>query len=122
VIDPITGYVYDVFDALQYAVEEYKVPATGKVLPVISMSYGDCEQSLAGDSGYVAWVTTIGQEANSQGQTIVVSSGDSGAFAGRFKCHDLGHGERLGRDPGGTSHVYRRLSSRELCAVDERNG
>jgi subtilase family serine protease len=80
VVDPVTGNYYDVFDALQHAIEDYTVPATGKVLPVISMSYGDCEESFAGQSSYVRWVTTIGQEANSQGQTLVVSSGDSGAF------------------------------------------
>jgi hypothetical protein len=73
-----------VFDALQYAVESYKVPGTGTVLPVISMSYTDCESSMYGssgaiDSGYYNYIMSIGQQANSQGQTIVVASGDSGA-------------------------------------------
>jgi len=78
IVDSVTGNTYDVFDALQHAVEDYKVPATGKVLPVISMSYIDCEASLVGNSSYVDWVSSVGKQANSQGQTIVVASGDSG--------------------------------------------
>jgi hypothetical protein len=69
----------DVFSALQYAVEDYTVRSTGQVLPVISMSYSDCEQSFVGNPSYVAFVTQVGQQANGQGQTIVVASGDSGA-------------------------------------------
>jgi hypothetical protein len=76
--DPVTEQTYGVFDALQRAVEDYTVPATGQVLPVISMSYSDCEESLVGDPGYVQWVTAVGEEANAQGQTIVVASGDTG--------------------------------------------
>jgi subtilase family serine protease len=79
-VDPVTQQQYDVFDALQHAVQNYTVAATGEVLPVISMSYGDCEESFVNQASYVAWVTMIGQQANSQGQTIVVASGDSGAF------------------------------------------
>ena len=78
VIDPVTEQYYGVFDALQRAVEDYTVPATGQVLPVISMSYSDCEESFAGDPAYVQWVTNVGEEANSQGQTIVVAAGDTG--------------------------------------------
>ena len=47
---------------------------------MISMSYTDCEEDLHGDSSYDQWVTAIGEQANSQGQTIVVASGDTGAF------------------------------------------
>jgi subtilase family serine protease len=69
-----------VFDALQDAVQTYKI--AGKVLPVISMSYTDCEANFGGaNSSDQAWVTSIGTQANSQGQTIVVASGDTGAFA-----------------------------------------
>ncbi len=70
---------YNVFDALQRAVQDYTVPATGKVLPVISMSYTDCEYYFSGNTSYQNWVTQIGQQANLQGQTIVVASGDAGA-------------------------------------------
>ena len=81
VVDPVTENYYGVFDALQRAVQDYTVvPLSGMVLPVISMSYSDCEESFVGQSSYVTWVTTLGQEASSQGQTIVVASGDTGAF------------------------------------------
>jgi hypothetical protein len=78
------GY-YDVFDALGDAVSDYTV--SGSVLPVISMSYTDCEADLAGDptvgngTGYVAWITDIGEQASLQGQTLLVAAGDSGAFS-----------------------------------------
>jgi len=80
VLDTVTGNYYDVFDAMQHAIQDYTVAATGKVLPVISMSYGDCEESFVGQATYVTWVTSMGTQANAQGQTLVVSSGDSGAF------------------------------------------
>jgi subtilase family serine protease len=73
------GSTYNVFDALQRAVQDYKVPATNAVLPVISMSYTDCEASFSLNASYVNWVKQIGTQANSQGQTIVVASGDTGA-------------------------------------------
>lgn len=82
--DPNTTFgFYSAFDALEYAVKDYTV--NGKVLPVISMSYGDCELSYTqfpnvGTGTYLNWVTSIGQQANSQGQTLVTSSGDSGPF------------------------------------------
>ena len=84
VVDPNTTFgFYSAFDALEYAVKDYTV--SGKVLPVVSMSYGDCELSYTqypdvGTGTYLAWVTAIGQQANSQGQTLVTSSGDSGPF------------------------------------------
>ena len=85
VVDPVTGNAYGAFDALQRAVQDYTIPASapapaaGKVLPVIVMSYGDCEASFSGDSSYQTWVQDLGVQANLQLQTIVVSSGDSGA-------------------------------------------
>jgi subtilase family serine protease len=86
--DPTQG----VFEALQYAVQTYKVPATGKVLPVVSMSYTDCEASFAGQPSYVTWITGIGQQANSQGQTLVVSSGDTGAAGCDFQSYPANQG------------------------------
>ncbi len=76
--DPATAGPYGVFDALQHAVQDYKVPATGKVLPTISMSYSDCEFYFSGNSNYRKLVAQIGTQANSQGQTILVASGDTG--------------------------------------------
>jgi hypothetical protein len=77
-IDPVTEQYYGVFDALQRAVEDITVAATGRVLPVLSMSYSDCEESFGGYPAYVQWVTSVGEQANAQGQTIVVASGDTG--------------------------------------------
>lgn len=77
VADPNTYYgAYDVFDALEDAITNYTV--SGSVVPVISMSYTSCESYW--NSSYKAWADTIASEANSQGQTIVVASGDDGAF------------------------------------------
>ena len=66
----------NVFDALQYAIQSYK-SSSGLVLPVISMSYTACETSLP--LAQAKLFASIGMQANAQGQTLVVSSGDSGA-------------------------------------------
>ncbi|MDE0854130.1 MAG: S53 family peptidase [Nevskia sp.] len=61
------GSSKDVFDALSYAIEQ-------NLAPVISTSYGNCESanpSLLGSG--------IFQQANTQGQTVLASSGDAGA-------------------------------------------
>ena len=58
------------WDSLQYAV-------TNNLAPVISVSYSTCEP-LLGQSD-IGFFITLGQQANAQGQTIVASSGDSGA-------------------------------------------
>lgn len=58
------------FDSLKYAIDN-------NTAPVISISYGDCEQNFAASD-----LTTIAgwlQQANSQGQTVVTPSGDDGA-------------------------------------------
>ncbi len=57
------------FSAMQYAIDQ-------NLAPVISVSYGLCETQLS--SSDVSILTTLTQQANSQGQTIVASSGDSG--------------------------------------------
>ena len=57
------------FDSMQYAVDQ-------NLAPVISVSYGICEALLS--SSDVTTLTTVTQQANAQGQTIVASSGDSG--------------------------------------------
>ena len=58
------------FTSLQYAVDQ-------NLAPVISISYGLCEAQFS--STDIATLTAMGQQANAQGQTIVSSSGDSGA-------------------------------------------
>ena len=77
VADPNTNYgAYDVFDALEDAVTSYTV--NGSVVPVISMSYTSCESLI--NSAFVSWTNWLASEANAQGQTILVASGDDGAF------------------------------------------
>ena len=68
------------FDSLQYAISQ-------NLAPVISISYGDCEQNQS--STDVTTLTALAQQANAQGITIVAPSGDGGAadcdsdFSGR---------------------------------------
>ena len=61
---------YTVFDALAYAVGH-------NLAPVISVSYGECETSLSGSE--LTFLERVLMEANSQGETVIVSSGDQGA-------------------------------------------
>ncbi|HEX9121100.1 MAG TPA: S53 family peptidase [Terriglobales bacterium] len=58
------------FDSLNYAISQ-------NLAPVISISYGDCEPNFSPSeiNTLISW----GQQANTQGQTIVGPSGDSGA-------------------------------------------
>jgi len=63
-----------VFDALNYAINNYTLP-DGSILPVVSMSYGVCETQ---NPGLAALLDGYGATASAQGQTLVVSSGDSG--------------------------------------------
>ena len=61
---------FGAFDALQYAIDQ-------NVAPVISNSYGNCEANIGLPFAQTmrGWV----QQANAQGQTVVSSTGDSGA-------------------------------------------
>jgi subtilase family serine protease len=61
---------YSVWDSLQYAVDT-------KIAPIISMSYGECEPDLS-SSDYLT-LEAITEQGASQGQSIMVSSGDSGS-------------------------------------------
>ncbi len=65
------NYVYgtSAFSAMIYATEQ-------NIAPVISVSYGGCETDYS-----VPIFRSIGQQANAQGITILVSAGDSGAAA-----------------------------------------
>ena len=58
------------FGALVWAVNNVKAN-------IFSISYGECEPQV--DATTKAQLIAVGQQANSQGQTIVVPSGDSGA-------------------------------------------
>jgi hypothetical protein len=64
---------FTVWDALQQTIDN-------NYAPIISTSYGFCEQGLQQeDPGFPQQVRGWAQEANAQGQTIMASSGDSGA-------------------------------------------
>jgi len=63
-------YSYDVFDAIQYAIDQ-------NLAPVLSTSYGECEE--ASTQSDATSFRTWAQQANAQGMTIVSASGDSGA-------------------------------------------
>lgn len=63
---------YSVWDSLQYAVDT-------KIAPIISMSYGACEPDLS--SSDYSTLEAILEQGASQGQSIIVSSGDSGSTA-----------------------------------------
>lgn len=63
---------YNVWDSLQYAVDT-------DIAPVISMSYGGCEPDLS--SSDYSTLESIMEQGASQGQSIVVASGDTGSTA-----------------------------------------
>ncbi|HEY5161976.1 MAG TPA: S53 family peptidase, partial [Terriglobales bacterium] len=58
------------FDSLYYAIDQ-------NLAPVLSNSYGDCEQNFS--AAELNSMVTSGQQANAQGMTIVSASGDLGA-------------------------------------------
>jgi subtilase family serine protease len=71
----------DVFTSLAYAIQN---PIGGITIPIISQSYGTCEANVStSNQGVIeGWL----KQANSQGQTVVLASGDSGAA----DCDDSG--------------------------------
>lgn len=73
----------DAFTSMIYAVNH-------NLAPVISVSYGACETSFSGSD--LTTFTTMGQQANAQGQTITAASGDSGAADCDFNTSIATHG------------------------------
>jgi Pro-kumamolisin, activation domain/Bacterial Ig-like domain (group 3) len=63
-----------VFDSLQYAIEE---PINGITVPIISQSYGSCEANYS--TANIAQIEGELEQANGQGQTVVLAAGDTGA-------------------------------------------
>jgi hypothetical protein len=66
----------DVFDSLEYAIEN-RVPVNSSnvLIPILSISYGLCEANI----GSVSTAEADFQQAAAQGQTIIAASGDDGA-------------------------------------------
>jgi subtilase family serine protease len=71
----------DIFTSLAYAIQN---PINGITIPIISQSYGTCEANIdmVNQNTIEGWL----KQANSQGQTVVLASGDSGAT----DCDDTG--------------------------------
>jgi hypothetical protein len=64
----------NVFDSLQYAIAN---KINGVQIPILSISYGGCEPSIA--SAELAGLEASFQQANAQGQTVLAAAGDNGA-------------------------------------------
>ena len=64
----------NVFTSLQYAVQS---TIGGIAIPIISLSYGACEPSFA--TSDLTQIEGFLSQANAQGQTVMLASGDSGA-------------------------------------------
>jgi hypothetical protein len=64
----------DVITSLEYAIEN---PVNGITVPIISQSYGGCEAAYP--TMEVTEIEAALKQANSQGQTVILASGDSGA-------------------------------------------
>jgi hypothetical protein len=63
-----------VFTSLQYAIQN---TINGITIPIISQSYGDCEVNYA--TSDLTTIEALLAQANSQGQTVILASGDSAA-------------------------------------------
>jgi Pro-kumamolisin, activation domain/Bacterial Ig-like domain (group 3) len=64
----------DVFGSLQYAIAN---KINGVQIPILSISYGSCEPSIA--SAERASLEASFQQSNAQGQTVIAAAGDNGA-------------------------------------------
>jgi Pro-kumamolisin, activation domain/Bacterial Ig-like domain (group 3) len=74
---------FGAFDALQFAIDQ-------NIAPVISNSYGECESPASSTDATTmqGWI----QQANAQGQTVLSSSGDSGAADCDFQVKTASQG------------------------------
>jgi subtilase family serine protease len=61
---------FNAFDALKYTIDQ-------NLAPIVSITYGVCEQVLGNTEALV--IQQEVQQANSQGQTVIAASGDEGA-------------------------------------------
>jgi hypothetical protein len=64
----------DVGTSLQYAIQN---TINGLTVPIISQSYGACEASY--ETAAITATESLLEQANSQGQTVVLAAGDTGA-------------------------------------------
>jgi len=64
----------NVFTSLQYVIQN---PINGITVPIISQSYGACEPGFP--TATLNMIESLLAQANSQGQTVVLAAGDTGA-------------------------------------------
>ncbi|MGA8619334.1 MAG: protease pro-enzyme activation domain-containing protein [Candidatus Sulfotelmatobacter sp.] len=81
--DTCTNRQFGAFNALQYAIDQ-------KIAPIISNSYGNCEAAVTLSSAQSLRLSI--QQANTQGQTVMSASGDSGAADCDFQVKSATHG------------------------------
>jgi subtilase family serine protease len=100
-----------VFTSLQYAV-------SNDIAPIITLSYGECEPDL-GSSNY-AQLNAILQQGAVQGQTIVVSAGDSGSTACDSDTTDtVAQMEAVAVDFPASSQYVTGMGGTEIAAANE---
>jgi hypothetical protein len=66
-------------DALVHGITTYLSQSSGSRVPVLSMSYGFCESDINDDQAYKLELDSALAEAQAQGQTVLIASGDDGA-------------------------------------------
>jgi subtilase family serine protease len=67
---------YSAFDSMEYAIQT-PLLANGGYVPIISISYGNCEQVFTTQE--IQGVEQFLEQAAAQGQTVLAASGDSGS-------------------------------------------
>ncbi|HWF48951.1 MAG TPA: hypothetical protein VG168_18220 [Bryobacteraceae bacterium] len=70
----VVGQCTNTIDGI-LAAEEYAV--NNNVAPIVSVSYGLCEAAMG--TTYVEFMSALWEQAAAQGQSVFVSSGDTGA-------------------------------------------
>jgi kumamolisin len=77
--------VYESGDTFQDLAANFDRIVTDNKAQIVSISLGACESGLSpSDQGFVNAITTAFQRADAQGMTVLVASGDSGAYG----CQD----------------------------------
>jgi hypothetical protein len=104
---------YNVFDSLQYAVDE-------RVSPIISSSYGACEPALGASN--VAILDGILQQAATQGQTVLSAAGDDGSTDCEAEASATLSGTQLAVDYPGSSVYATSMGGSEFPVADTAVG
>jgi hypothetical protein len=106
---------YSVWDSIAYAVDVPIVNNNTQMAPVISTSYGVCEQAL-GSSEYSS-LNAILEQAAAQGQSVIAAAGDDGST----DCYGTlkgSQGEVLAVDFPASSQYVAGMGGTEFPAAD----